>query len=216
MTYTLNQIGDEFNETFKPGKTIGVPALPSPENAERLFTLLDEEVKELKEAYVNRDLGNFLQEATDIIYVLTTELRLLSLPLDGSVSEVHRANLSKLDDNGKPIVRADGKILKGDNYVAPDMESVLRGTEELPEDYVFPEYVQFASGGTILYWDHTWSRYLVDRGCWGIGRWTLCKNLQTGRLCVRGHTVDDEDLIPVTEEEYNEHWDIHGSGTEER
>ena len=40
-------------------------------------------------------------------------------------NEIHRSNMSKLDSNGKPIYREDGKILKGENYFLPDIKSVL-------------------------------------------------------------------------------------------
>jgi len=203
--YTLNQIGDEFNATFKQGKTIGTPALPSPENAKRLFDLLDEEVKELKAAYVNRDTGNFLQEASDIIYVLATEMRLLSLPLDTALSEIHRSNMTKLDNNGNPIVRDDGKILKGENYEYPDMAKVLNGTEELPSNYEFPKYVKSTMTKTVFRWCHRagYLGYWVDADSWGFYKTELYHNLSTGNLCIRNGPVKDTDLIPATEEEYN-------------
>jgi predicted HAD superfamily Cof-like phosphohydrolase len=39
--------------------------------------------------------------------------------------EIHRSNMSKLDENGKPIYREDGKVLKGPNYFKPDIKKIL-------------------------------------------------------------------------------------------
>lgn len=42
--------------------------------------------------------------------------------IEGAFDEVHRSNLSKLDDNGKPIYSPRGKVLKGPNYSPPRLE----------------------------------------------------------------------------------------------
>ena len=47
---------------------------------------------------------------------------------------VHKSNMSKLDEDGKPIRREDGKILKGPNYVAPDMSSVVKMWQDFTEN----------------------------------------------------------------------------------
>ncbi len=49
------------------------------------------------------------------------------IPLDDVLREIHRSNMSKLGDDGKPILRDDGKILKGPNYSPPDIAKVLYG-----------------------------------------------------------------------------------------
>lgn len=118
---SLNQIADQFNHTFKPGKSMLRPTLPSKFNAGRLFELLREEIKELREGHELGDIENYHKEATDIIYVLITEMRLMGFDLDGGLAEVHRSNLTKLDLECKPIVRADGKILKGPHYEEANM-----------------------------------------------------------------------------------------------
>ena len=48
------------------------------------------------------------------------------IDLDAVIAEVHRANMSKLGPDGRPVLRADGKVLKGDCYTPPDVAAVLR------------------------------------------------------------------------------------------
>lgn len=61
----------------------------------------------------------------DIEYLLNSAALTLGIPLPACFKEVHRSNMSKLDENGKPIIRSDGKILKGPNYSPPDLAKVL-------------------------------------------------------------------------------------------
>lgn len=58
---------------------------------------------------------------------LGTYATALGIDLDAAVTEVHRANMSKLGDDGHPVLRADGKVLKGPNYTPPNMAGALLG-----------------------------------------------------------------------------------------
>ena len=92
--------------------------------------LLREELDELATALHARDLTEVLDALTDIQYVLDGAY--LSFGLHGlkekAFAEVHRANMSKLGADGKPVVReSDGKILKGPNYTPPDIKSIVEG-----------------------------------------------------------------------------------------
>lgn len=71
------------------------------------------------------DLVAMARELGDLEYVVRGTALAHGIPLDAVVAEIHRANMSKLDENGKPIKRPDGKVLKGPNYRPPDVESVL-------------------------------------------------------------------------------------------
>lgn len=65
---------------------------------------------------------------SDLSRLLATIYRyadMFGIDLDKAVTEVHRANLSKLGDDGRPILRADGKVLKGPRYAAPDMAAAI-------------------------------------------------------------------------------------------
>lgn len=99
------------------------------------MNLLEEEFKELMDelttAYaclqegVEIDKGlkaDILGEAADLQVVLSGLAVSLGLPLEYGFSEKMQSNMSKLDDDGKPIKREDGKVLKGPNYRPADME----------------------------------------------------------------------------------------------
>ena len=66
--------------------------------------------------------ANLTKEICDQIYVLCGTAVALGLPLDKAFAEVHRSNMSKLDDDGKAIYREDGKVLKSKNYTPANME----------------------------------------------------------------------------------------------
>jgi len=121
-----------FHETY------GLPVKDSPDisdaktNALRI-NLLAEEVEELKEALEAGDLVEVLDALTDIQYVLDGAY--LSFGLQGvkqaAFDEVQRSNMSKLGEDGKPIVRPeDGKILKGPNYFKPDIAQFINKKDE--------------------------------------------------------------------------------------
>ena len=95
-------------------------------------SLIKEEAKEfVDELWDNSVEGkisaNLLKEAADVLYVLYGVL--VSLGIDDKLEEafnrVHASNMSKLGDNGKPIYREDGKVLKGPNYKPPNLEDLL-------------------------------------------------------------------------------------------
>ena len=65
------------------------------------------------------------KELTDLLYVVLGFGVVLGIDLDKTFKVVHDSNMSKLDDDGKPIYREDGKVLKGPNYVKPDMTGVV-------------------------------------------------------------------------------------------
>lgn len=71
------------------------------------------------------DLARIAKELSDLRIVCEgTELE-FGIPGDAVYAEVHRSNMSKLDANGRPIRRYDGKVLKGPNYTEPDILMVL-------------------------------------------------------------------------------------------
>lgn len=61
----------------------------------------------------------------DLVYVIYGYAIEAGINLDKVLAEIQRSNLSKLDEDGNPIVREDGKILKGPNYSPPDIAAVL-------------------------------------------------------------------------------------------
>lgn len=102
------------------------------------YTLLFEEFEEVKEevAQALSDLAVYgkvkpktkermLKELADMQYVLSGFAETFGLPLQVAFVRVHKSNLSKLDDDGKPILREDGKILKSKNYGPANMEGLV-------------------------------------------------------------------------------------------
>jgi predicted HAD superfamily Cof-like phosphohydrolase len=87
--------------------------------------LLEEEVGEFVAASGKRDLVGIADALADIIYVVYGTALTYGIDLDPVLSEVHRSNMSKLDSDGKPLIRDDGKVLKSGQYFPPDIASVL-------------------------------------------------------------------------------------------
>lgn len=68
------------------------------------------------------------QALSDLIAVCRAVAKVYAIDLDEAVKAVHESNMSKLGDDGKPVLREDGKVLKGPNFVEPDMALSLQST----------------------------------------------------------------------------------------
>ena len=66
-----------------------------------------------------------LKELADLVYVCYQYAENMNWFLDEALNRVHESNMSKLDEDGKPIYRNDGKVLKGPNYEAPDLSYLI-------------------------------------------------------------------------------------------
>ena len=125
---TLEQVC-EFHQTY------GLPVESSPNISDQKtndlrINLIAEELDELKEALKSGDVVETLDALIDLQYVLDGAF--LSFGLhdvkEAAFAEVHRSNMSKLGDDGKPIRReSDGKVMKGPNYFVPDMSQFIKG-----------------------------------------------------------------------------------------
>ncbi len=87
--------------------------------------LIKEELEELEEAFNNRDLLEVADALTDILYVTYGAGHAFGIDLDKCFEEVQNSNMSKLDDNGKPIYNESGKVMKGPNYFKPDLSKFV-------------------------------------------------------------------------------------------
>ena len=87
--------------------------------------LIKEELSELKEAIDNKDLLEVADALTDILYVTYGAGHAFGINLDKCFEEVQNSNMSKLDENGKPIYNEHGKVMKGPNYFKPDLSKFL-------------------------------------------------------------------------------------------
>ena len=87
--------------------------------------LIKEELTELTEAMNNKDLLEVADALTDILYVTYGAGHAFGINLDHCFDEVQNSNMSKLDENGKPIYNEHGKVMKGPNYFKPDLSKFV-------------------------------------------------------------------------------------------
>ena len=87
--------------------------------------LIKEELTELTEAMNNKDLLEVADALTDILYVTYGAGHAFGINLDKCFDEVQNSNMSKLDENGKPIYNEHGKVMKGPNYFKPDLSKFI-------------------------------------------------------------------------------------------
>lgn len=111
-------------------KAFGLPIADKPTIAARgslRLCLLQEELNELQHAIVNADLIGVLDALSDLQYVLDgTYLEYGFADIKtAAFAEVHRSNMSKLDSSGRPLLRADGKFLKGPFYTPPNLKQFI-------------------------------------------------------------------------------------------
>jgi len=112
---------------------------------EKLFNmqagLVEEEAKEFLEACKDlRDAATtpanhfeVLKELSDLVFVCYQFAATYGLDLDAAMDRVFESNMSKLGDDGKPIYREDGKVLKGPNYKKPRLDDLVQ-LGQLPYD----------------------------------------------------------------------------------
>ncbi|ETN95215.1 pyrophosphohydrolase domain-containing protein [Zhouia amylolytica] len=91
------------------------------------FSLMAEENEEYLEAARNNDLVEVADALGDMLYILCGTIleHGMQHKIEDVFEEIQRSNMSKLDEDGKPIYREDGKVLKGPNYFKPDIEKIL-------------------------------------------------------------------------------------------
>ena len=89
-------------------------------------SLIKEELDELIEAINKKDLVEVADALTDILYVTYGAGHAFGINLDKCFEEVQNSNMSKLDNNGKPIYNDKGKVMKGPNYFKPDLSKFIK------------------------------------------------------------------------------------------
>lgn len=93
--------------------------------------LIVEEFKEFIEADYNMAMmdissrADCLKELADLVYVCAQYAENMDWDLEQALRRVHKSNMSKLDNDGKPIYREDGKVLKGPNYEPPNLSDLV-------------------------------------------------------------------------------------------
>ena len=121
----LSLQAQEFRQAYRISNSDSRPARA------RQHSLLVEEFKEFLQAegmlYLssNDHKENALKELADLVYVCYQYAANMGWDLDEAMHRVHESNMSKLGEDGKPIYRKDGKVLKGPNYEPPNLEDLV-------------------------------------------------------------------------------------------
>ena len=89
------------------------------------LSLIQEELDELTKAIKENDILEVADALTDILYVTYGAGHALGIDLDKCFEEVQNSNMSKLDENGKPIYNDSGKVMKGPNYFKPNLSKFV-------------------------------------------------------------------------------------------
>ena len=87
--------------------------------------LIKEELEELTQAMNDKNLLEVADALTDILYVTYGAGHAFGIDLDKCFDEVQNSNMSKLDNNGKPIYNDSGKVMKGPNYFKPNLNKFI-------------------------------------------------------------------------------------------
>jgi len=116
-----------FHETFKIGNA-DAPTLIDERDYTLRYNLIKEENDEYLEACKNGDLVEIADALGDQLYILfgTILKHGLQYKIEEVFDEIQRSNMSKLDENGQPIYREDGKILKSKLYFRPDIKAIVQ------------------------------------------------------------------------------------------
>ena len=113
-----------FMETF--GQEVKIKPSFSTDKINSLrYDLINEELEELKIAMENKDLLEVADALTDILYVTYGAGHAFGIDLDKCFEEVQNSNMSKLDQNGKPMYNEFGKVMKGPKYFKPNLSKFI-------------------------------------------------------------------------------------------
>ena len=117
----------EFHTAFKLNMNSSPIASIGKERNTLRFNLMKEENEEYLEAAENNDLVEVADALGDMLYILCGTIieHGMQDKIEAVFNEIQRSNMSKLGEDGKPIYREDGKVLKGANYFKPHIKKIL-------------------------------------------------------------------------------------------
>jgi predicted HAD superfamily Cof-like phosphohydrolase len=127
MQKQLKAVG-EFHSAFGLGISAEIKGDLGNQKNKLRFELMKEENEEYLEAVENNDIVEIADALGDMLYILCGTIleHGLQHKIEAVFDEIQRSNMSKLGENGKPIYREDGKVLKGPNYFKPNFETILQ------------------------------------------------------------------------------------------
>ena len=126
---------EEFHTAF--GQANGQwPSLISNADYNLRHSLMKEENDEYLEACYEKDLVEIADALGDQLYILCGTILKHGMQhiIEDIFNEIQASNMSKLNADGKPIIRHDGKILKGENYFAPNLEQFFKLKKDAPSN----------------------------------------------------------------------------------
>ena len=117
-----------FHETYKLGYSEEIKSDLGSLKNELRYNLMKEENEEYLEAVQNKDIVEIADALGDMLYILCGTIleHGLQNKIEAVFDEIQRSNMSKSDEDGNPIYREDGKVLKGPNYFKPNFEAILK------------------------------------------------------------------------------------------
>tara|TARA_B100001142_G_C13938065_1_gene502028 strand:+ start:51 stop:437 length:387 start_codon:yes stop_codon:yes gene_type:complete len=126
MKKQINHVA-KFHDVFNIGNEMSPKAVVGEDVYRLRYNLMSEENEEYLDACKEGDLVEIADALGDQLYILcgTILKHGLQHKIEEVFEEIQRSNMSKLDPEGKPIFREDGKILKGENYFKPNIKEIL-------------------------------------------------------------------------------------------
>jgi predicted HAD superfamily Cof-like phosphohydrolase len=117
----------KFHDVFQIGNELEPIAVVGEGTYNLRYNLMKEENDEYLDACKDNDLVEIADALGDQLYILcgTILKHGLQHKIEEVFEEIQKSNMSKLDGNGNPIFREDGKILKGENYFKPNIKKIL-------------------------------------------------------------------------------------------
>lgn len=117
----------KFHEIYELGYQEKPTAKIGKNKIDLRHKLMAEENNEYLEAAQNNDIVEIADALGDMLYILCGTIieHGMQNKIDEVFKEIQRSNMSKLDKNGKPIYRADGKVLKGQHFFEPNLKKIL-------------------------------------------------------------------------------------------
>ena len=119
---------EEFHEIYKLRNSKNPIGKIENEKEKLRFELMKEENEEYLEAAEKGNVIEIADALGDMLYILCGTIieHGMQNVIEEVFEEIHKSNLSKLDENGKPIYREDGKVIKGPNYFPPNIEKIMK------------------------------------------------------------------------------------------
>ena len=135
LKHKIEQMKKQLNHVEKFHDTFGIPneytpkATISNDLIDLRFKLMAEDNEEYLEAAKNGDLVEVADALGDMMYILcgTILSHGMQHKIEEVFEEIQRSNMSKLGEDGEPIYREDGKVLKGPNYFKPNIAKIIEG-----------------------------------------------------------------------------------------